>query len=488
MRVVFYARPWSTELLLAVEDCWRSHDRQVDVTFVTSHEEARRMLERAGKKAIFLPSATGALPISDASATLAEIEARHEGRLLPFMRCLLSDRTMTGRERAWQIDQLARHALFFEQFFSREQPDALVGEAADTMPSWVAFELARVNGCRPVGVMASAMPPGRLLLLETHRTIVGAAERYEQLRAVGLNGEQVAAARALQGTILGTGTKLDYLPPQRRPLRFLRSLLSGAVLRRQIAVAAEQARERRAGNWFTQPNPVGYWLLTKLHSVRAALARRRYLNQNLSGRPFAFYPLHYQPEASTLVHGSYFDNQLEVVGNLARSMPAGWDLVVKEHFYMAGQRRLSFYRELRRIPNVRLIALSVPTNRLIREAAVITVVTSTCGLEASLIGRPVVMFGDYPWDYAPTVHKVKALADLPALIRSAATADLGPDHPDVLAFAASWDAALPAGRYYNNRGHDWLQQSNLDRIAEALWIAAAGGTDTQSIEFQPAQG
>jgi hypothetical protein len=141
---------------------------------------------------------------------------------------------------------------------------------------------------------------------------------------------------------------------------------------------------------------------------------------------------------------------------------------------MAGQRPLAFYRELRRIPNVRLVPFSVPTDELIRTAEVVAVVTSTCGLQASLIGRPVVMFGEYPWDYAPTVHKVGAYTELPALIRHAAGSALGADHPHVLAFAASWDAALPHGRYYNNRGHDWLDEDNRVRIADALLEAAVG--------------
>lgn len=488
MRVVLYVRPWSIDLLLAVEERWRTRGRDLDVEYVTSHAEAMRALDAVGKGATFLPDAVRELPISDAATTLGEIEGRHDGDLLPLMRCLMADRTIAGHDPAWQIDQLARHALFFDRLFAERRPDAIIGEAADWMPAWVAFELARAHGCTSVGMTPSAMPAGRLLLLRTHQTIAGAAEDYERLRSAGLDADRLAAARALQAVILGHGTKLDYLPPARRPLRLLSSLLTGAAVRRQLAVMFEQTRERRAGNWFTQPNPVFHWLLTKPHAARAAVARRRYLNERLSGRPFAFYPLQYQPEASTLVHASYFDNQVEVVRNLARSLPGGWDLVVKEHFFMAGQRPLGFYRALQKIPNVRLITLSVPTNRLIQEAAVVTVITSTCGLEASLIGRPVVMFGDYPWDYAPTVRKVAAMNDLPALIRSAAAADLGLNHPDVLAFAASWDAALPAGRYYKNRRHDWLEEENVDRIAEALWSAVAPGSLRQSPQRQPADG
>jgi hypothetical protein len=474
MRIVFYARPWSTDLMLAVEDHWRRTRRDVDVLWITSHIEAVRMLARIGREATFLPGAAREIAVPDARRALTEIEARHAGELLPLMRYLLADRTIADQPTEWQIDQLARHALFFEALFDREQPDAIIGEASDTMPSWLGFELARLHGCTPLGLTPSAVPPGRLLILRTHEEIAGARERYERLRDVGLDPEQERAARALQDVVLGRGAKLDYLPPLRRPLAFAKRVLTGAVAGRQVAVALERARERRAGNWFTQPNPIVHWIRTRGHLVRARIATRRYLNQPLSGRPFVFYPLQYQPEASTLVHGSYFEDQLALLWNLARSIPGGWDLVVKEHFYMAGQRSLSFYKELRRIPNLRLVPFSVPTNELIQNAEVVAVITSTCGLEASLIGRPVIMFGEYPWDYAPTVHKVGAFTDLPALIRHAAGSARGAAHPDVLAFAASWDAALPHGRYYNNRQHDWLREDNRVRIADALWAAAAG--------------
>src|SRR5438045_3137279 len=146
MRVIFYARPWSVDLLIAVEERWRSDGRALEVQYVTSHAEAARLLAAAGRSATFIPAAVRDLSVADAMATLAEIEARHDGDLLPLMRCLMADRTIAGHDPAWQLDQLARHALFFEDFLGRVCPDALVGEAADWMPSWVAFELARAHG------------------------------------------------------------------------------------------------------------------------------------------------------------------------------------------------------------------------------------------------------------------------------------------------------------------------------------------------------
>lgn len=135
---------------------------------------------------------------------------------------------------------------------------------------------------------------------------------------------------------------------------------------------------------------------------------------------------------------------------------------------MRGQRRLGFYRSLLSIPNLRLLPFSVPTNGLILNAEVVAVISSTAGLEAALVGKPVLIFGDYPWDYAPSVRRAEALAQLPRQLRELAANPLGVDHPDVLAFGASWDRSLPRGRYFKTRAYDWTEPQNVRRIAEAL--------------------
>jgi hypothetical protein len=306
-----------------------------------------------------------------------------------------------------------------------------------------------------------------LLLLRGFDTIPGAREIYERMRREGLQQHEVDAARSLQRVVQGEGTKLDYLP--RRDYReFAGRLIRGSVLREHATMSAWQLRERVAKNWFVQQDPFVWHVRRALDQVRAGFADWRHLNEAPPERPYVFYPLHFEPEATTLVHGSYAQNQLDLVRNLARSLPAGWELVVKEHFFMRGRRSLSFYRRLQSTPGVRTVSLSQPTNQLIMGAQVVATIVSTAGLEASLIGKPVIMFGDYPWGYGPSIVKVGALSDLPELIRGAGSSELGIDHPDVLAFAASWDAALPPGRCFKTRQFDWTEPDNVARIAAAL--------------------
>jgi len=467
VRVVFYTRPWTVAIYAAVADRWRADGLEVHERHVTHHLEAAEGLRALGRDVTFLPDAIANEQLADPVAVLEEIERKYGEDVLPMMRYILAERFFAGRERDWVLGHFARYASFFDRLLDEGRPDALIGESPDIAPAWLAYAMAPRHGTRAVGLMPSTLPSGRLLMLRDHREIPGARRRYDELRRTGLDAAQEAAARRLQATVLGPGTKLDYLH-RREWAQFLKRLARGGPVREQVRFARWQLRERRAGNWFVQPNPVVHAALGRARAARARVADSRYLVDRPSGRPYAFYPLHYQPEATTLVHGSYFENQLETVRNLSRSLPIGWELVVKEHFYMRGLRGLGFYRRLRELPNVRLVPFSLPTNELLARAEVTAVIASTCGLEAALIGRPVVMFGDYPWDYAPTIYKVGPLTELPATIRAAASSAVGPDDPDVLAFAASWDASLPEARYYTNRAYDWLEPDNVRRLADAL--------------------
>ncbi len=470
VRIVFYARPWTVDLHLALTRRWQAQGAEHEFRWVTHHLEAAEAVRRAGHDVVFMPEAAAHADVREPRATLEALERRHGQALQPLPRYLMADRYFAGRPMAWQLDQMARTVTVLEQLLDDFRPELLVGEAPDLMPEWLAYDIATQVGTRVVGCMASTIPAGRLLMLDGHERIPGASERFAEIRARELRQEELAAADALQDTVLGSGTSLDYLPT-RRMLDVLRRMASGQFFREHGGGILAQRRELRAGNWFVQPGAHKFAMQRAVAAVRGRVADRRYLLDERPTRPFVFYPLHYEPEATTLVHGSFFENQVETIRNLARSMPIGWDLVVKEHFYMRGLRRLGVYHQLRRIPNVRLVPFSVPTNSLIQDAQVVAVIASTVGLEASLIGKPVVMFGDYPWDYAPTVHKVGRLQELPALLRRAAEVPLGPAHPDVRAFAASWDAALPVGKHYRTRAYDWLEEDNVRAIAHALEAA-----------------
>ena len=70
---------------------------------------------------------------------------------------------------------------------------------------------------------------------------------------------------------------------------------------------------------------------------------------------YAYFPLQFQPEATTDLWNPWLNNQIETSRILAQAMPGDFRLVVKEHPAMLGRRSYSFYEKLLKSPNVVLV-------------------------------------------------------------------------------------------------------------------------------------
>jgi hypothetical protein len=135
----------------------------------------------------------------------------------------------------------------------------------------------------------------------------------------------------------------------------------------------------------------------------AVLLRDRYITrEQLNNARYAFYPLHTEPEVSLLVYGRPFINQIEIIRQLAISLPADMILVVKEHPWMVGKRSQASYSNLINIPRVHLARPDMEARELIGGARLVAVITGSVALEAAMLGKPVVTFGDCPYNLLPS--------------------------------------------------------------------------------------
>ncbi|MFO1109719.1 MAG: hypothetical protein U1E61_11090 [Bradyrhizobium sp.] len=111
-------------------------------------------------------------------------------------------------------------------------------------------------------------------------------------------------------------------------------------------------------------------------------------------RPFALFLLQKQPESSVDVIGAPFTNQYEIIQALTRLLPFGWEMWVKEHPNAIGDRSPAYYRDLRRLPGIRLIDPFADTHRLISRAGLTVSISGTACFEAGLLGRPAITIAE----------------------------------------------------------------------------------------------
>ena len=93
-------------------------------------------------------------------------------------------------------------------------------------------------------------------------------------------------------------------------------------------------------------------------------------------------------------------------------------LLVKIHKSDISNHSRAQLERMRAFPGVELVRPFADTRRLIEKAAdLVIAIQGTIGLEAALLGKPVIMLGDSPVAIFPSASRVGALADLPALVR-----------------------------------------------------------------------
>lgn len=140
---------------------------------------------------------------------------------------------------------------------------------------------------------------------------------------------------------------------------------------------------------------------------------------NLSEK-FIYFPLHLQPERTTLPMGRFFWSHQVTLDFLLAALPSGWLIYVKEHprqftrqeIYAPLVRDKNFYRKLVSDKRVRIINHNFSSQALIDNCQVVATISGTVGWEGITSGVPVCLFG-YPWyRQCPEIFFVESLQSL----------------------------------------------------------------------------
>lgn len=158
-------------------------------------------------------------------------------------------------------------------------------------------------------------------------------------------------------------------------------------------------------------------LNTTMRIRRAVRFIAQHSRKALPSEPYVYFPLHLQPEATTVPLGGLYWDQLNVVRLLSSCLPPGWKLAVKEHPQMFRYNRrwprarsLRFYEDLVEQPNVVLLDMTTKSGKAIENAQAVATITGTVGWEALNLGKPVLAFGA-PWYHSfPGVVLVHSMA------------------------------------------------------------------------------
>ena len=153
-------------------------------------------------------------------------------------------------------------------------------------------------------------------------------------------------------------------------------------------------------------------------------SRSSFINKNFEttideNEKFIYFPLGVDEERNLLIAAPFYTNQLEVIRNIAKSIPVGYKLYVKENPAQSirSWRDISEYRKIMDIPNVRLFHPNVSAETLYEKCSLVISIGGTSGFDAAFYEKPSIVFTDLGYSILPSISKLNSIEELPKIIR-----------------------------------------------------------------------
>ena len=354
------------------------------------------------------------------SELLAEMEARIGGEAGLFGAIIADRRLFMGQDCTYTQDYsrrftddelysiLATAVESVESLFDRMKPDLVVSFICVTILDYVAYLVARSRGVQVLNLRPTRISDRVAFSMFLNDPSPELASSYERLSENGASEYREIAIDYIKRVREQHGRYEGVIKASDRPAlksSIMRYLSLAAIKKSWKNFIQYNRSPAKKDNHV--PNPVRYVFYSSiLNPLRAKLIRNKfqgaYVDETtLKRKKYVFFPLHTEPEVSLLVYGRPYVNQIEVIRMIAMSLPLDMVLVVKEHPWMVGKRSMSAYRKLLNIPKVVFVSPKCEARRLIQDAALITVITGSVALEAAMLGKPVITFGDCPYNLLP---------------------------------------------------------------------------------------
>jgi hypothetical protein len=330
---------------------------------------------------------------------LAEYEEKYE--CTPVWKIIYSDRFLINYSYEDAVKMTAGFFMFFEKLFSKHDISFYYDEVIATIQPYVAYYVGKKHG---VEYFSQMIARG---LDRTHHYFINDIYQHNALFDEGYKqktySEELynAANKFLQNfeendikpgfmSVVGNEPKfrLKYML---YPLLYIKNYFRPEVHNKYSHIyyglhknsfegPKRYFRYRRAKKYYKQPN---------------------------KNQKFIYYPLHFQPEASTIVCAQKYEKQMFFIDSIVKNLPADTLLYVKEHYAFLGSRHLNFYKEINKnYPNVVLIDPFISSRDLILESEAVATLTGTAGWEAMLLRKPVILGGNIFYENAPGIMKV----------------------------------------------------------------------------------
>ncbi len=306
-------------------------------------------------------------------------------------------------------------------FLDKEKPDVIVFSVIGAVPSLLLYHIAKKRGIKIAHILTVSLKD-RFTISERYDIFTDAEKIFQKRFASKAKDDYYVEAKKVLSNFRASPHPYD---PKRsaagQPVNRARQLrfLSPQNLLRSVRWFAKMCYTYATGNAredYTTVSPINYIKDHVKRKLRNLWGVADLYDAFLPDEPYAFFALGYEPEMSLSLLAPFAD-QLYLVRQTARSLPVGWKLYVKEHPEMVPYRPRAYYKELKKIPNVRLMNPALDGTTLVAHSQLIVTVTGSAAWEGVLLKKPGIVFGDRFYNALSMIKKCTEIERLPYLVK-----------------------------------------------------------------------
>lgn len=324
-----------------------------------------------------------------------------------------------SHEDMMKIFQIKVRAIL--DFLEKEKPDFIFMTVVGRVGTMLLYQIAKKKGI-PVFIGIETRIGDDYILTDNYKNFSWAEKKFHDLLASEKTSAKSAEAKKYLADFRKKPTTYLYFINNNEiktsSMKELKWFLPKNLLRSSAWFLKLTYRYFAKKKWldYTEENPVSFAIDKIKRKTRLLIGHDRFYDPVDLTEDFAYYPLHYEPEIATMLLAPFWTDQLNLIRQIAKSLPLHFKLYVKEHPAMVRFRPFSYYRELKKIPNVKLANPNFPSFDLAKNAKLITTLTGTAGWEGVLFKKPVITFGDVFYNALSMVKKCHDIEQLPFMI------------------------------------------------------------------------
>lgn len=383
-QILIYTRPWEVKFHIALGKMLCKQYPGASLRFVTFFYETHLyLLEKKQISILFTEELKKISKLKDVSHVDRELN-QYGGLNLNFLAAM---ERFLPKERTSANDFIIRHTMILDELVTENTLS--ISSMFDHFVYVLAGMLANIRNGYHFAFLTSGLPPNRVIALKTPWETWN--YNYSQEFAEKLLADSVAKMNIPVEERIAYMKNVKHIPFYKRSIR-------------TISEYIYSQKEYNNGNYFFSNHRPHIGLknslviqLRKIKWGKSIFDICTYKDLQVFNYQFIFCPLHMEPEATILMYSPWLHNQIELCRLISQALPVGVTLLIKENPKMINIRSLSFYKELKKLPNVLLVSPEIESKAIIDKSIGVISLAGNASFEAAILGKNSMCFAKPPF-------------------------------------------------------------------------------------------